>query len=405
MKRLYIFDTYLYSLRCGLGAYLKNLAAVVSQWEGWNVCFIMFKTNVKKCTIYTCKGIDYILLPQEQVGNLFPNPPLRQDLLPLIETDEECIFMYNYLPYNQLVQTMKEGIPTAKHISAIHDFCWTAPLFGDVHKLKRLITQTESSSFENMKITVPFKAEKMQFQLSDKVICLSEETQKVLLRVYGLDVQKISLIPNSIATKGKKMLSQTRLAYRHKYGIADHEVIMLTVGRISQAKGHFALLQTFKRILKVKPCCRWIIAGELTNAPDFLEQAGEAVTRITLTGHVDKKLLSQWYQMADIGVLPSYTEQCSYAGLEMMAHGLPVVASDGFGVRCMFQNEVNAYVARIGSRKSSKTFERNLTDCVLRLIDNEEGKERLRQNGYRILRERYAPAEMEKRYKALFENL
>ena len=122
MKRLYIFDTYLYSLRCGLGAYLKNLAAVVSQWEGWNVCFIMFKTNVKKCTIYTCKGIDYILLPQEQVGNLFPNPPLRQDLLPLIETDEECIFMYNYLPYNQLVQTMKEGIPTAKHISAIHDF-------------------------------------------------------------------------------------------------------------------------------------------------------------------------------------------------------------------------------------------------------------------------------------------
>ena len=71
---------------------------------------------------------------------------------------------------------------------------------------------------------------------------------------------------------------------------------------------------------------------------------------------------------ADIGVLPSYTEQCSYVGLEMLAHRLPIVASDGFGMRCMFQEQANIRVAHIGNVKQLDGYKSELVSSTLKLL-------------------------------------
>ena len=78
--------------------------------------------------------------------------------------------------------------------------------------------------------------------------------------------------------------------------------------------------------------------------------------------------MEKWYQIADIGVLPSYTEQCSYVGLEMLAHHLPIVASDGFGVRCMFQEQINIRVAHIGNVKRLDEYKNELISSTLQLL-------------------------------------
>ena len=88
-----------------------------------------------------------------------------------------------------------------------------------------------------------------------------------------------------------------------------------------------------------------------------------------LTGSISRYELKNWYQIADIGILPSYAEQCSYVGLEMMAHKLPVVASDGFGIRCMF-NHKNAEIATIGRRDSIIQFKKGLIDSTLKLLND-----------------------------------
>ena len=46
----------------------------------------------------------------------------------------------------------------------------------------------------------------------------------------------------------------------------------------------------------------------------------------------------------------------------MMMYGLPIVASDGFGVKNMFENDVNARIAKIG--KNDEEFENNLTNSM-----------------------------------------
>ena len=404
MKHLYVFDNKQHSSQCGLETYLKNLVAFVSRWKDFEIYFIMLRTRVEKCMACTCKGLNYILVPEQTMGKPTGCDALSC-LLPFIEDGENSIFMYNHISCADLIHSVKTCFPLSKHVCVLHNLSWAGFLLGDERKLRAIANKSQYSTSRDEILRENIEKEKSQFSLVEHIICLSEDTQDILWKFYKQPQEKITLIPNALPISFARKSMNIRLANRHKYHIADSDRIILTVGRISAAKGTFVFLNAFKKILRRMPDCRWVIAGELNNASVLLSQAGESIARITLLGYVDKKHLLEWYQMADIGIIPSYTEQCSYAGLEMMAHGLPVVASDGLGVRCMFQNVVNAYVAHIGSRKSSKTFERNLTDCVLRLIDNEKEKERLRQNGYRILRERYAPAEMEKRYKALFENL
>ena len=111
--------------------------------------------------------------------------------------------------------------------------------------------------------------------------------------------------------------------------------------------------------------------------------------------------LYKWYQIADIGIMPSYFEQCSYVGLEMMANGLPVVASDSFGVRCMFQHHVNALVAPMGNRNNMANYQKQLTQCTIELIMNHSLRQKLRINSFRKIKEVYNLNNMHNAYKTI----
>ena len=52
----------------------------------------------------------------------------------------------------------------------------------------------------------------------------------------------------------------------------------------------------------------------------------------------------------------------------MIAHRLPVVASDGFGVRCMFQKQEYVRVAHIGNINKADGFRDELVMATLLLL-------------------------------------
>ena len=59
----------------------------------------------------------------------------------------------------------------------------------------------------------------------------------------------------------------------------------------------------------------------------YLNSCNPTWNKITFTGKLNKEDLYKLYQIADIGVLPSFHEQCSYVAIEMMMYGIPLVAS------------------------------------------------------------------------------
>lgn len=108
--------------------------------------------------------------------------------------------------------------------------------------------------------------------------------------------------------------------------------ILLYVGRASEQKGIIDLLECFKVVLKVFPDCKLALMGEI-DSKVIGAMDDKIRPNVLLLGEQPKIRVYEWYRIADIGILPSYYEQCSYTGIEMKIFGLPVISSDSFGLR------------------------------------------------------------------------
>lgn len=68
------------------------------------------------------------------------------------------------------------------------------------------------------------------------------------------------------------------------------------------------------------------------NYDKCFQECKDICSKITFTGLLEKQDLHELYQMADIGVVPSLFEPFGYVAVEMMMHGLPVVATATSGL-------------------------------------------------------------------------
>lgn len=148
-----------------------------------------------------------------------------------------------------------------------------------------------------------------------------------------------------------------------------------------------------------------MIVGNVFSPVDVMRLTKAIAPKVTFTGQLSPSELAKWYQVADIGVLPSYSEQCSYSGLEMMRYGLPVVASDGLGVRCMFKHGANACVAAISDRKSTTAFEQNLATATWTLLNDSSLCAKMGLRNRAIFESNYSMSEMCRRYKELLQGM
>lgn len=85
----------------------------------------------------------------------------------------------------------------------------------------------------------------------------------------------------------------------------------------------------------------------------------------------------------------------------MMAHKLPVVASDGFGIRCMFNDE-NAKIAAIGRRDSIAQFKKGLIDSTLKLLDDMFKNEKFNESVEYMECDKYSPKVNKRLYQSCF---
>ena len=138
-----------------------------------------------------------------------------------------------------------------------------------------------------------------------------------------------------------------------------------------------------------------VIAGEVFRLNDFTKLTPYSATHITYTGLISQEQVKKWYVAADIGVLPSYTEQCSYTGMEMMANDLLVVTTDGNGLTDMFRHEFNALIAKI-KPNLSKNLEKTLR---LALCLDKDVQTSICCNAKNVLQKRYSISRMKEGYR------
>lgn len=284
---------------------------------------------------------------------------------------------------------------------------WTALLWGDVEKLKETVRSVPQNAEkeESVKVRKSFKAEQAMYTLSDAVIVLAGGTRRVLTEIYGIDPKKIHLIPNGLKDSYKPVSCERKQEIRAEKFLSGHEKILLFAGRVHYMKGVYSLIRSFSQVLQVYPECRLVIAGFLLDPSKVLSLTGNAASKIIFTGQIPKKELDEWISITDIGILPSYTEQCCYWGIELMMHGVPVITTDGFNLQEMFAEGYNAGIVKIGDREDAKIFEYNLADEIVKLLHADAECRKLGEQGRRVYETRYTSESMYTGYKTLIDTL
>lgn len=172
---------------------------------------------------------------------------------------------------------------------------------------------------------------------------------------------------------------QGKEAFRKKYSIDLHRIVLIYAAEFSHRKNHSFLLYAMS---KLSDEVLLVLAGDGSLKPDCQRLAIQlgVAQRVLFLGHVED--MAGLYQMADIAVTSSRYEGLPFNVMESMYYGLPVVASDVKGNRDLVLDGVTGFLYPYGDEDAFVQAVNELCVCKdLRGKLGRQGKENVRQYG------------------------
>ncbi len=142
-----------------------------------------------------------------------------------------------------------------------------------------------------------------------------------------------------------------------------------------------------------------MIAGQVLNLNEFTALTKDCLSHVCYTGLLSKESLYELYQAADIVILPSYTEQSSYTGIEMLAFGKLSIVARGHSLEDMFADNTAIMVSIKDDRENDDMFASELVKSIERaLFMPERERTTMIQNGRSVYERKYTIRQMSQSY-------
>lgn len=380
---LYIFNEIRLGAIYGVGTYIRELIVALRN-SGINVYVVNLNSDKPQIRSEEVDGIFYLYFPPpiqwledvEEQWDLYHRNVVY--LLQLhIKNKTNLIFHLNYNQKSGLVDELKR-VFDCTIVLTVHYFDWCFKLSGMLTQFRTIleIQQTHQPDRDSEQIKDAFCREKDAFQRVDHIICLSNKTRQILEDDYRVNSDKITTIYNGL-TDANLVVKKSEL--RQKFHIPIDAPIFLFAGRLDSMKGLIYALRAFKTVLNIYPDCRFIIAG--SGAFDLhLKECEDIWMNVIWTGMISKDNLYELYSVADIGLIPSFNEQCSYVAIEMMMYGLPIIGTH-VGMGEMVENDVTGLLVPVVEHPDRVEIDSSqLAEKILYLLQHPIEAKRIGQN-------------------------
>lgn len=166
----------------------------------------------------------------------------------------------------------------------------------------------------------------------DHVILVSGALQSGLLR-GSLAAGRVTVIANGIDAQAfAGQVNSDPVVTREALGLADGQLIILAIGRLTTQKGFEYLIQAAPTVKAKRPQAHFLVAGDGPERArlEHLAAALGIADSVTWLGH--REDVANLMATADVVVLPSVREGTPYVLLEALALARPVVATRVGGI-------------------------------------------------------------------------
>ena len=176
--------------------------------------------------------------------------------------------------------------------------------------------------------------------MNKKRVAVSQGVAKSLIESRVVPKDKVTVIYNGIETSNFDDLPCAIKRVRKEFGINDTDILIGSVGRLSEEKGYKYLVEAAKIVCEKYNHAKIMIVGPGKLREVLYQQISKLNLRnkFILTGY--REDIPEILQSFDIFVLPSLTEGLPLSLLEAMASGKPVVASAVGGTPEVIQHGV-----------------------------------------------------------------
>lgn len=259
------------------------------------------------------------------------------------------------------------------------------------------------SYFGKIKTSIYKAIERRLARKSTGIIAISELQKKELAEQHHIcKAEKIKVIPLGFdLDKFQANKTENRIFIREKYKLDADVVAVGIVGRLAPIKNHQFFLDVVEKILSEGiEHVRFFIVGdgelrtEIESRAQLLNQKfGE---KIVLTSWI--KDIAQFNGGLDIMCLCSKNEGTPVSLIEAQASGVPVISTDVGGVKDIVSEGQTGFVVPTDNLDL-------YVEKVSLLIKNKEIREKMSQNGWKHVHEKFSynrlVSDMEKYYKEL----
>ena len=323
----------------GLGVACLNLARALTK-EGANIDFVVpyeaEHPNTEFMHVLSAMHLDPLyrygigsydsLLVEEEV---IPSAELKK-MVSIREVQKNyCEFVEKYLmDFKPDVAHAHDWLTFEAGVLAKKNF--GVPLVAHVHA-----TEFDRSGM-NGGNPVVHAVEQEGLMMADKIIAVSQATRNIIHEKYGIPLEKIEVVYNS--------LDEDFLKAAYTYDEDDYRyleemkrrgyTIVSTVGRFTVQKGLVNLMRAAARAIQKEPKILFVFAGDGEQREELVELSAKLGIsgNVIFTGFVRGKQLRDIYQVSDVFVMSSISEPFGLTALEAAHHGDVLVLTKQSGV-------------------------------------------------------------------------
>jgi glycosyltransferase involved in cell wall biosynthesis len=267
------------------------------------------------------------------------------------------------------------------------------------------------SYFSPIKTKIFLAIERYLAKKSSGIIAISDRQKKDLTLKYRVcPASKVHMIPLGFDLRSfRENIPEKRESFRKKYLLDDDEIAIGIIGRLVPVKNHPLFMASAAAVLKqTKRKVRFFIIGD-GESKELLFREAEALD-LNYTYFRSKPIKADltfcsWIKEVDVAVsgldivaLSSYNEGTPVSLIEAQAGDKPVISTNVGGIENVVIKNDTALLVDSNDYKE-------YAEQLLRLIEDDELRDRLGKNGWEFVREKFHFTRMIKEVSLLYKQL